>query len=338
MRVAVCYNHTPADLHHGEARDRIAHLGAGTEARAVSDALGTLGHDAAIIPLADDLVDFIARLKAYAPEVVFNLCEGFRGNARLEMQVAGVFELLGVPFTGADALCLGLTQDKVRTKVLLQQAGVPTPAFCLARLGKKFPHIEKLVFPMIVKPAFEDASQGIDAASVVDDRKALMRRIQFVHETYRQSALVEEFIDGRELNVAIIGYRRPDALPLAEIVFDDQLPRKIVCFDSKWLPQSRAFQGTRPVCPAKLPPRDNLLVNEIALRSFTILGCRDYARVDLRLRGRSPFVLEINANPDISPDAGLARAAAAAGRSYPQLIERILACAVQRKEVAYARP
>jgi len=337
MRVAVCYNQTPDQTSHGEVRDRIAAAGSLDEANAVLRALGELGHQAGLIPLGSELSDFIRRLQGFVPEVIFNLCEGFWGNARQEMHVAGLFELLGIPTTGSGALCLGLSQDKLRTKALLLQAGLPTPAYCLARPKEKFPHFEKLSFPLIVKPAYEDASQGIDAASVVETRKALMQRVEYLHATYRQPALIEEFIDGRELNVAILGNRKPSVLPVAEITFAASLPRKIVCFDSKWSPQSAAYRGTIPVCPAQLTPRLHLQINDLALRAFKLLGCRDYARVDLRLRGSSPYILEVNANPDISPDAGLARAARAARLSYPELIKRILESATKRKESSDAR-
>jgi len=337
MRVAVCYNQTPDQTSHGEVRDRIAAAGSLDEANAVLRALGELGHQAGLIPLGSELSDFIQRLQGFVPEVIFNLCEGFWGNARQEMHVAGLFELLGIPTTGSGALCLGLSQDKLRTKALLLQAGLPTPAYCLARPKEKFPHFEKLSFPLIVKPAYEDASQGIDAASVVETRKALMQRVEYLHATYRQPALIEEFIDGRELNVAILGNRKPSVLPVAEITFAASLPRKIVCFDSKWSPQSAAYQGTVPVCPAQLTPRVHLQVNDLALRAYKLLGCRDYARVDMRLRGSTPFILEVNANPDISPDAGLARAAKAARLTYPELIKRILECVSKRKELSDAR-
>ncbi|HEX9777997.1 MAG TPA: ATP-grasp domain-containing protein [Geopsychrobacteraceae bacterium] len=336
MRVAVCYNQAPAVVKHGEARDLIAEAGAFEQARAVDQALRELGYRTGIIPLADSLNDFLRRLEQFAPTVVFNLCEGFRGNARQEMNVAGVFELLGVPFTGSPPLCLGISQDKPRTKALLTQKGLPTPPSCLALPHGKFPEVETLKFPLIVKPPYEDASQGIETASVVDDKRALMKRIRYIHEVYQQPALVEEFIVGRELNVAILGDGKLTVLPVAEITFAADLPRAMVCFDSKWSPRSAAWHGTRPVCPADLTAKEILLVNMIALRTFKLLGCRDYARVDIRLRNFTPFILEVNANPDLSPDAGLARAAAAAKLSYPKLIERILGCAVKRKENSHA--
>jgi D-alanine-D-alanine ligase len=338
MRVAVCYNQTPNKPSQGEARDLIADAGSFDEAKAVQKALTSLGHQAELVPLADDLADFIVRIKAFAPATIFNLCEGFWGNARQEMHVAGVFELLRIPFTGSNALCLGLSQDKIKTKALLQQSGLPTPAFAIAKQKGDALRLEKLKFPLIVKPPYEDASQGIEPASVVDNKQALAKRIRYIHEVYRQPALVEEFIEGRELNVAILGGIKPKILPISEITFDPSLPRAMVCFDSKWSPESAAYRGTKPVCPAVLSSKETLLVYTVAERAFRLLGCRDYARVDIRLRDNTPYILEINANPDISPDAGLARSAATEGLRYSQLIERILAFVSQRKEVADARP
>ncbi len=338
MRVAICYNRTPATHNRGEARDLIADAGSGVEAGAVEQALLKLGHQAVPVPLADNLSDFIQRLQSFRPELVFNLCEGFWGDARQERNIAGLFELLGFPFTGSDSLCLGLSQDKLRTKALLQQSGLPTPAFAVARQKGDALRIEKLRYPLIVKPPYEDASQGIAPASVVDNKQELARRIRYIHEVYRQPALVEEFIAGRELNVAILGSRKPKILPISEITFDPALKRPLVCFDSKWSPESAAYRGTKPVCPAQLSSKEMLLVYTVAERAFSLLGCRDYARVDIRLHDNTPYILEINANPDISPEAGLARSAAAAGLSYPQFVERILGFAGQRKEAADARP
>jgi D-alanine-D-alanine ligase len=224
----------------------------------------------------------------------------------------------------------------LRTKALLQHKGLPTPAFALAKLDEKFNLPDTLNFPLIVKPPYEDASQGISCDSVVENRRALLKRISYIHEIYQQPALVEEYIPGRELNVAILGSSKPQVLPLSEITFAPELARAIVCFDSKWSPESAAYRGTKPVCPAQLNPKDRLLINMIATRAYQLLGCRDYARVDIRLNNHTPYILEVNANPDISPDAGLARSAMSTGLSYPQLIELIVKDAMRRKEHLHA--
>ncbi len=336
MKVAVCFNRVPPQLAQGEAADRISEEGAEAEAQAVAAALRELGHQPSLVALGDDIAPFIAELRAQRPDVVFNLCEGFWGQSRKEMHVAALLDLLGLTFTGAAPLCLGLTQDKARTKDLLTRHQLPTPKYQLVKLGEHYPRIKDLVYPLFVKPRFEDASLGITNDSVVENERELKSRIDYVHRTYRQGALIEEFIEGRELNVSIIGAGPWEVLPLSEIRFHPDLARAIVSYEGKWLEQSQGYHGTQPVCPAALKGRDEILVRDVALRAYKIMECRDYARVDIRLRDGVPYILEVNANPDISPDAGLARSAKVAGMKYPRLIERIVEMAAQRKEAARA--
>ncbi len=337
MNVAVCFNRVPSKLRQGEPGDRISEEGAETEARAAKKALQALGHGATLVPLCSDIDTFIRNLRSVGPEVVFNLCEGFWGDSRKELHVAALLDLLGYAYTGAAPFCLGLTQDKVRSKDLLVAHRLPTPKYTLVKPGENFPRTRDLAYPLIVKPRFEDASLGITAESIVETEKGLRKRVQYVHDTYRQGALVEEFIEGREINAALIGNAPVEALPLSEIRFHSDLPRSIVSYEGKWLEESNEFAGTQPVCPAPLKAKEEFLVRDVALRAFKILECRDYARVDMRLREGVPYILEVNANPDISPGAGLARAARAAGISYQRLIERILAMAVKRKELLHAK-
>jgi D-alanine-D-alanine ligase len=166
----------------------------------------------------------------------------------------------------------------------------------------------------------------------------LRARIQYVHDTYHQGALVEEFIEGREINAGVIGNSPVETLPLSEIHFHPGLPHSIVSYEGKWLEESSEFAKTEPVCPAQLKAKEEFLIRDVALRAFKILECRDYARVDMRLRDGVPYILEVNANPDISPGAGLAKAARAGGLSYQKLIDRILGMAVKRKEMLHAKP
>jgi D-alanine-D-alanine ligase len=338
MSIAVCYNRVPPRLRKGEAGDRISEQGAEAEAKAVRKALKELGHAATLIPLGPDVAGFIAALQAAEPAVIFNLCEGFWGDSRKEMHVAALLDLLGYAYTGSAPLCLGLTQDKVRTKDLLMRHGLPTPKYILVKMGEHYPKTRDLAYPLFVKPRFEDASLGITPESVVESERDLKKRIQYVHETYRQGALVEEFIEGREINAAVLGNAPFEALPLSEIRFQPGLTRPIVCYAGKWLEESPEFARTEPVCPAPLKVKEEFLIKDVALRAYKILECRDYARIDIRLRNDVPYILEVNANPDISPGAGLARAARAAGLAYPKLIERILNMALKRQETTHAKP
>jgi D-alanine-D-alanine ligase len=338
MDIAICFNRAPAKVLKGEPADRISEAGAEVEAKAVRKALKELGHSATLHPLGEDITPFIDGLRQLAPQAIFNLCEGFWGDSRKEMHVAALLELLGYAYTGGTPLCLGLTQDKVRTKDLLLRHHLPTPNYVLVKMGEQYPKTRDLSYPLIIKPRFEDASLGITQDSIVDNESSLRRRIKYVHETYQQGALVEEFIDGREINVGILGNAPFEPLPLAEIVFKPGLPRSIVSYDGKWLEDSEEYARTEPVCPAPLKAKEEFLVRDVALRAYKILECRDYARVDIRLREGVPYILEVNANPDISPDAGLARAAKVGGLAYPRLIERILSMALKRKELLHAKP
>ena len=331
MNVAVCFNLVPPSASRGEAIDRIAEQGAEHEARAVAAALTELGHKPVLVPLGQDITAFAAELRRLQPDLAFNLCEAFWGESRKEMHVAALFDLLGLTYTGAPPLSLGLTQDKARTKDLLSKHQLPTPKYCLVKLGEHYSRVKDMVYPLIVKPRWEDASQGISNESVVENEKKLLARIDYVHRTYRQGALVEEFIEGREINAAIIGNGPHDVLPLSEIKFHPDLAQPIVSYEGKWLEQSQQYKLTEPVCPAPLKMRSEMLLRDVALRAYKLLECRDYARVDFRLRDGVPYILEVNANPDISPDAGLARSARVANLSYPQLIARILAIASKRK-------
>jgi D-alanine-D-alanine ligase len=332
MNVAICFNLAPATPLRGEQQDRISESGAEIEARAVASALRTLGHDATLIPLGQEIAPFVDALQQLRPELVFNLCEGFWGESNRELHVAALFELLGLPHSGSPALTLGLTQNKALTKDLLARHGLPTPDYLLVQPGEVLPKNIALRWPLIVKPCLEDASLGITAESIVNDEIALLNRVNYIHQRYRQGALIEEFITGREFNAAIIGGPHPEALPVSEIRFREGLAQQIVSYAGKWLEDSHEYAATEPLCPAPLETRERDLIQQVALQACRLLNCRDYARVDIRLHDGIPYILEINANPDISPDAGLARAARAAGLEYPALIGRILEMCLARME------
>jgi D-alanine-D-alanine ligase len=192
---------------------------------------------------------------------------------------------------------------------------------------------EGVSFPLIVKPAHEDASVGIDDSSVVYNLADLRKRVRFIHTEYDQPALAEEYIDGRELNVAILGNNPPAALPISEIDFSGLTEgmHKIVSYEAKWIHGTVAYEGTRGVCPAVLPAPLEARIKETALRAYSLIGCRDYARVDFRLtKDGIPYVLEVNPNPDISDDAGFARSARAQGYTFAEIVGKIVESALER--------
>ncbi len=279
-----------------------------------------------------DVEKTISQIRKIDPDIIFNLVEAVDGISNYEAYAAGIFELLNIPYTGNEPISLASCLNKYRTKLVLEANGIPTPKSFVAELNsiieeEKF----SLKFPVILKLLNEDASIGISELSVVNNFDDINKRLKFLFKTYKQNVLIEEFIEGRELNVAILG---DSVLPISEIVFKG-LPKdlpKIVTYEGKWSPESIYYKFTKPNCPAEIDEQTKNIVESAALKAFKILNCRDYARVDIRLSEKNiPYIIEVNPNPDISSDAGFARAAKAAGMNYSDLIKSIANFALTRK-------
>ncbi len=300
--------------------------------RAVERALRSLEYSVETVEAKGEVSSIIEKIRAFAFDLIFNLCEEFQGNTRWEMHLAALLEVLQIPFTGSSALTLGFSQDKGKAKSLLAHSGVPTPAYQVRDTKDRTASLP-VRFPLIVKPLREDASLGIGNDALVFDEKQLETQIRKVQKGFGQPALVEEYIEGRELNVSILGNENPEVLPISEIDFSTMpagIPR-ICGYAAKWMEDSPEFKHSVPRCPADLPPALEDRIREISLRAYEILDCRDYARVDLRLDGDgNPYVLEINANPDISPDSGISRSAKNAGYTYAEFIGKIVELARAR--------
>lgn len=280
-----------------------------------------------------DVEKTVKKINRYKPDAIFNFVESVEGIASYEYCMAGLFELLGYEYTGNVPACLGNCLNKSRTKNILRSFGINTPDSVTIKKSEKVTRKDiKLTYPLILKLLNEDASIGISEYSVVNDFKSLSKHLHFLQRTYRQDVLVEEYIEGRELNVAILGRT---VLPVSEIIFKGlpgDLP-KIVTYDGKWMKDSTYYRHTNPRCPARLNKRALKKVEEIALAAFNAINCRDYARVDIRLdKNNKPYVIEVNPNPDISTDSGFARAASAAGMEYPELLFRISQLALSRRK------
>lgn len=274
----------------------------------------------------------ITRITRGSPDVILNFVESVDGISTYEYCMAGLFELLNVEFTGNQPLCLGNCLNKQRTKDILRAHDINTPkAMVIDKSENIGTKSFKLKFPVILKLLTEDASIGISEYSVVKNFKELKEHVDFLLSAYKQSIIAEEYIDGRELNVAILGNR---TLPISEIEFKglpEGLP-KIVTYDGKWIADSVYYENTKPKCPADLDARTKKRIEVIALQAFKALGCRDYARVDLRLDENGiPFVIEVNPNPDISSDSGFARAASADGLNHSELLFTITKFALSRR-------
>jgi D-alanine-D-alanine ligase len=262
------------------------------------------------------------------PDVVVNLCEAVFGYSQYEMNVPAILELLRIPYTGSPPLTLGLCQNKGLTKYVLRANGIPTPDYQILESFKAWKG--GIDFPLIVKPLREDASLGITRKSFIRTNRQLKVRVDYINKRYKQPALVEKYVDGRELNVSILGYEKPRTLPISEIIFEFKGEPKIVDYSAKWLEKSEEYKRTMPVCPAKLTSSLEKLVKRTALKAYKLLNCRDYARIDMRLKDDTPFVLEVNANPDISHDSGFTRSLKVAGISFKRFIWEIISFAIQR--------
>jgi len=285
-----------------------------------------------VLSLNQNIESFITKIKRYSPDVIFNLVESVNGIANYEAFIAGLYELLQVNYTGNTPICLATCLDKSRTKQVLASHKIKVPGHYIAQYkNKEYINELGLEFPVILKLLKEDASIGISEYSVVNNITEVNERLEFLHKTYKQDVLIEEYINGREFNVAILGGM---VLPVSEIDFTG-LPKdfpKIVTYEGKWSPQSVYFKYTNPVCPADINDNLKLKLESIALKAYQALNCRDYARVDIRLnKNNTPFVIEVNPNPDLSTDAGVARASGAANIGYPELLKTIINFAIERK-------
>ena len=307
----------------------------------VADALAGAEFEVETVGVGPDLYGALEEITAFEPDAVFNLCETLDGMSNLEPLMPLLLERAGLAYTGSSPLTLGLSVHKHKAKDVLRGAGVPTPEATLFTT----PDISRcgLAFPVIVKPAREDASVGITADSVVHDRAALERQVTFVLARYRQPALAERYIEGREIYVSLLG--RPDGgadmLPLYEIDFSDMPPERprIVSYEGKWVETSPEFQGTRPVPCEGLSEAILARIAEVARTAYAAMELRDYARLDVRLAADgTPYIIDVNPNCDLSSGAGFARAARAAGLGYDETIRRIVELALQRRPHADTIP
>ncbi|MDB4958740.1 MAG: D-alanine--D-alanine ligase [Myxococcales bacterium] len=333
-RVVVLYN---TDYDTEDSLPGIDASSVETSARSITAALEEMHYQVELVGLhGAEVFDVIRRLRESKPDLVFNLCESMAGEPCNEPTFAGLLDLYRIPYTGADLQALVMCLYKQRTKEVLMSRGIPTPPYryftTLAALED--PSLEALDYPWFLKLAHEDASVGITEANLVTSVGALRARATELMTTYEQPVLAERYIDGREINVTMIGNgEAPETLPLHEIDFA-AMPGdrpKIVSYAAKWEETHVDYAGTKPV---KMRDASAAMVREIervGRASWVALGLRDYGRVDLRVDAAgTPWVIDVNPNPDISPDAGVARSAAVKGMSYAQLIDRIAQIAWRR--------
>lgn len=301
----------------------------------IADALRVRGHEVFLVGVRNDLQYLVQCLAELEPDLVFNGVEAFHGNARLEYMVPGMLEAEGYRYTGCPPLALLVSRNKAMSKKVLAYHGIRVPGFATYRPGERVSAPSGLGFPLIVKPLQADASAGIAQASVVQDAAALAERVTMIHERFEQPAIAEEFVDGRELYVSLIGNGDElDILPITEMVFDKRKTRteeRIATQSAKWDEDYRARKGIRNVFARPLSRAVRERIEEICRTAFRALWLRDYARLDVRLAPDGEiWFLEANANPFISYGHDMANAAEKAGMDYYRFIQRLVDEAMAR--------
>jgi D-alanine-D-alanine ligase len=291
--------------------------------------LNSLGMEVTPIAVKRDVAGALKHLDP-RETVIFNWCEGLDGDPNAYDAVPPILESLDLAYTGATAWSLHATQRKGLTKQILLENKIPTP---VSKVYERAVLNGWRRYPAIVKPANEHCSFGITRESVVDSAQQLKDRVQYVLDTWKGPALVEDFIDGVEYNVSVWGNGTLEVLPLAAIdyaVFADYHDR-LCSFDAKWNPESDAYRLTGVKCPAPVDPVLQRRIERVATKAYQALRLRDYGRIDIRVRNGVPYVLDVNANPDITMEGGLARSARVAGYDYGRMTARILGFAGQRR-------
>lgn len=279
--------------------------------------------------------DAYIRIREEAPDIVFNIAEGLRGESR-EAHIPAMLEMLSIPYTGSGPLTLAVCLDKALTHKVLSAYGLPSPKFQVFEDGGEELD-NSLEFPLIVKPLCEGSSKGVRSTSLVKDEESLRKQVLWVISTYKQPAIVEEFLPGREFTIGILGNRDPIVLPIVEILLD-KLPRganPIYSYEAKWVWDTPDKPLDILRCPADIPSSLEAKLRDIAVKTFRALRCRDVCRIDVRLdRYGEPCIMEVNPLPGLipNPDAhsALPTAARAAGYSYDELICTILWYALER--------
>jgi D-alanine-D-alanine ligase len=301
--------------------------------------LASNGYDATGLGITHDMVPVLSELRALQPAAVFNLCESIYGDNRFESLMPQLLELENIPFTGSGPFPLSLALRKEKVKEVLRARGMSVPRGAMVATEAELDGLE-LRFPVIVKPAREDASVGITRDSVVRDAAAMAARVRHIFDHYHQPALVEEFIEGREVYISLLGRvgQEPQVFPFFEIDFAD-MPAdwpKIVSFEGKWIEDSIEYKGTRPVRCEGLSPELREKMARTAIEAFQTIGLRDYGRIDIRLTtDGTPYIIDVNPNCDLSDLAGgYSKAAKAAGLTYKDVILRLVGLALSRTNEA----
>ena len=297
-----------------------------TEANVMA-ALGALGHTAEHLAIFDDVDLLRQKLETFAPDVLFNLVEQFKNNPGFDQNIVSLLEMQGVPFTGCGSTGLTLCKHKGISKKILGHHGIPTPSFVVIPRGQRIGGPRQLKFPILVKPVKDEASYGISRASFVKEEEQFRERIAFIHEKHKSDAIAEEYIDGRELYVSIMGNTRLTVFPIRELVFREVPPNepKIATYKAKWDEEYRKRWGLDGQFAEDLDPALVKEIEQMCKDIYRLLTIDGYARIDLRLTADNKiYFIEANPNPHLAVDEDFAQSAQKTGLKYPQLINAII--------------
>ena len=289
--------------------------------------LQRLGHEVEMLAVFDNVTDIVERLKAYRPDVVFNLSESFYHDRSHEANIPALLELMKVRYTGSGPDALLLCKDKVLSKKVLAYHRVHLPKFVVSQRLSPLRRLRRFTFPAFIKPVSEESSDGISQASFVRDEGEAIERARFIHQKFEEDALIEEYIEGRELYMSVLGNRRLIVFPPREIFFEgvpDDVP-KIATYHAKWNESYRKKWGITNGPARELPDQIQKELKALARNVYRWLKIRGFGRLDIRLTPKGElFVIEANPNPSLAQDEDFAQSAAAAGIDYDALIQQIL--------------
>ena len=292
----------------------------------VKKALIKLGHQVIPYGIHDDIVPFIELVKNQKPDLVFNMSEAFSGKRDFEPNMTALMQLVGVPFTGAGPMSLQLCKDKGLTKVILNYHQIKTPQFLVIKKSKSIQSLKKFTYPAIIKPLQLESSEGISQFSYVENEKEAMARIKFIHDKFNVDAIMEEFIDGREVYVSVLGNDKLNVFPPREMFFK-QIPEdepKFATYKSKWDQVYRKKWGIDSGWAADMPEATKKKLFDVCKKIYRVLGIQGFGRIDLRIKDGEIYFIEANPNPSIAKKEDYALSAHKGGVEYEDLKAKIV--------------
>ncbi len=292
----------------------------------VKNTLIKLGHQVIPFGIFNDIEPFLKIVREEKPDLVFNMSEAFSGNRDFEPNLTALMQLMGVPFTGAGPMSLQLCKDKALTKVILGYHDIQTPRFIVAKKSKPLQSLKKFPFPAFIKPLQLESSEGISQVSYVENEKEALARVKFIHERMQVDAIIEEFIDGREVYVSILGNEKLNVFPPRELFFK-QVPDdepKFATFKVKWDADYRKKWGIDSGWADELPETTLKKLNDVCRKVYRLLQIQGFGRIDFRIKNEEIYFIEANPNPSIAKQEDYALSANKAGIVYEDLIAKIV--------------